>query len=70
MFDVLKLPMNISQSIQNKLKSVVSPNEAATIFQGKVKTCHHRLKVSNVAVYMSPVLNYSKQRMKVSLMTN
>ena len=45
-------------TVQNVLKVYLTPNEAATTYSGsagKLKTCHHHLQISNVAVHMYPL---------------
>ena len=45
-------------TIQNVLKVYLTPNEAATTYSGlagKLKTCHHHMQISNVAVHMYPL---------------
>ena len=63
MFDVSKLPADISQSIivaaQNNLNGVADPNETMTTSvnslvaaAGKVETCHHHLQVLNITIHL------------------
>ena len=57
MFDVSKSPPKSQFTVNNELKIMVSFNKMISVAAaGKVKTCHHHLQVSHVAIHVYPVL--------------